>query len=165
MQPMIDDGWVKQVVGTWGNHDWTTRFDRKDLPGWIRILVDEEAEYNGLRIWGSPWSNQFMKWAWMGQPEALKAHYDAIPKGVDILISHQPPSGICWYTDPNTGVKECIGSEELREAIGRVKPRVTVCGHIHSGYGEYMVAGCKVMNVACLDTQYKVVRGATEVLL
>lgn len=165
MQPMIDDGWVKQVVGVWGNHDWTSRAGWLGLPPWVKILTDQEFEYKGLRIWGSPWSNQFMTWAWMASPEALKPRYEAIPEGVDILISHQPPSGLCAYTDPQTGVKEFIGSQELRDNLPRIRPKVVLCGHIHGGYGMYDVDGTKVMNVACLDEQYRVVRGATEVVL
>lgn len=168
MQPMIEDGWVKQVVGVWGNHDWTSRFGRKNLPDWVRILVDEETEVGGLRIWGSPWSNTFMTWAWNKDPEVLADHYTQIPAGVDILISHQPPAGcskIEEFTREAEWVMLDVGSTQLRDNLERIHPKVVVCGHIHSGYGVYDIAGVKVMNVACLDERYEVARGATEVVL
>lgn len=168
MQPMIDDGWVKQVMGTWGNHDWTSKYGRKNLPSWVKILIDEEAEYRGLRIWGSPWSNQFMTWAWMDYPENLATRYAQIPEGIDIIISHGPPAGCGVIAEFGRDAEYTmidVGSAQLRDNLLRIHPKVVICGHIHSQYGTYDVEGTKVMNVACLGESYRVERGATEVVL
>lgn len=168
IKPMLDDGWVKHVVMTWGNHDWTMLYGaeiQKLMPPNVHILVDEEITVDGVRIYGLPWSNTFMRWSWMKDPELLKKHYDAIPEGVDIILSHQPPTGTGRYYDMLTGKEEDLGSQELAEAIDRVKPKVVVCGHIHSAYGNYQRGDTLVQNVSVVDEAYKVVRGATRVEL
>ncbi len=30
-----------------------------------------------------------------------------------------------------------VGSKSLRMIMGRIKPKLWVCGHIHEGYGEF----------------------------
>jgi Icc-related predicted phosphoesterase len=81
-------------------------------------------------------------------------------------VSHQPPLG---YGDALPGRDgregEHIGSAELLECIDRIRPKAVVCGHIHSGYGCYRRGGTAIYNVAVADEQYRLVHGATEILL
>jgi hypothetical protein len=53
-----------------------------------------------------------------------------IPLETDVLITHSPPR---YHLDLSLG---CLG---LLEEIWRVKPRLHVFGHIHSGYGKEAV--------------------------
>ncbi|PQE22868.1 calcineurin-like phosphoesterase protein [Rutstroemia sp. NJR-2017a BBW] len=55
---------------------------------------------------------------------------DRIPQETDILITHTPPR---YHLDINLG---CAG---LLNAIWRVKPRLHVFGHVHSGHGREAV--------------------------
>lgn len=171
MQPMLEDGWVKQVLLTWGNHDWTDRietekFNQEDPR--VQFLIDREVEVNGVRIWGTPWSNEFNHWAWMKRPWDLKPHYDNIPEGVDIIMSHQPPIGGPTLAEFSPQTQEFepteLGSVQLKDTIDRVKPKAVIAGHLHfQGGTTWQQGSTKVYNVACLNEQYQVVRGATEV--
>ena len=64
----------------------------------LQILVDEgtsvpSAEGGEMSVWATPWSNPFMRWAFMKRPSDLERVYAAIPENVDVLVSHQPPYG------------------------------------------------------------------------
>jgi hypothetical protein len=49
-----------------------------------------------------------------------------IPLDADILVTHTPPYGHC---------DDSCGCKDLRETLGRVRPRLHVCGHVHQGRG------------------------------
>lgn len=171
IRPMIEGGHVGQVVLTWGNHDWTMGAVGQELkerlkPFKIHVLVDEEVNVGGLRIWGTPWSNTFMNWSWMQPPEKLKTVYDQVPAGVDIIVSHQPPLGAGGrFLDLEIGKIVELGSAHLLDTVRRVKPKAVVCGHIHGGYGEYRVDNSRVYNTSVADEAYNIVRGSTKINL
>lgn len=137
---------------TWGNHDWCGQACSflSDSPAHARstnlqILVDEvttipcsDGTKRHVSVWATPWSNRFMHWAFMKKPRELEAVYAAIPEGIDILASHQPP---LYYGDRtfnlDAGRVEHVGSRELLDAVERVRPRIVVCGHVHGGFGRY----------------------------
>lgn len=121
-----------------GNHDTLLERSEVKIEGLgIHYLNDSGIEYNGLKIWGSPWTTRFrgqnpLCMAFSVKTELeLKKHFDLIPKGIDILISHSPPYGI---------LDQCIngrcGSEMLRQAILRTKPKICCFGHIHENGGK-----------------------------
>jgi Icc-related predicted phosphoesterase len=84
-----------------------------------------------------------------------------MPQGLDLLISHGPPRGIL---DKNRGWYSC-GSRSLLEAVLDNRPKHTVVGHIHEGYGHFNLDGQKFYNVSQLDDMYRLRRGPTEILL
>jgi hypothetical protein len=162
---------------TWGNHDWCGQaFSfRSDSPAHARstdlqILVDEgttvprqEGANGHISVWATPWSNTFMRWAFMKEREALEGIYALIPEGIDILVSHQPPYG-CGDGFPTlSGGKEHLGSRELLAAIKRVRPKLVICGHIHFGYGCYDCDGIPVYNVSVVDEAYRLVNPPTVI--
>lgn len=84
----------------------------------------------GLRIYGSPWQPEYGNWAFnLDRGAPLKAKWDLIPEGVDILITHGPPKGFGGQTREGD-----VGCDDLLEAVNRVKPLIHVFGHIHEGY-------------------------------
>lgn len=161
-------------VLTWGNHDWCGQAcSFRNSPAEasarnLQILVDEGTAVPGkdrsISIWATPWSNQFMRWAFMKPPEELGRIYAAIPAGTDILVSHQPPYG---YGDQcanyNTGRIEHFGSRELLAAIERVRPKLVICGHMHEGFGRYEHEAIPIYNVSVVDDQYRLVHEPTVV--
>lgn len=146
------------VVLTWGNHDWCGQ-----TSGWWkdddRIVVDRAVTVVGLKVWASPWSNQFGGWAFMKDPHDLAPIYERIPDDVDIIVSHGPPYG---YGDENTLGHHC-GSHQLLAAIDRVKPRLVVCGHIHDAAGTYRHMNTLIVNASVVDEMYRLVRPATMI--
>ena len=156
-------------MATFGNHDFVWR---KQAPYAFKVdqLVDYIHGDTTLKIWFSPWSNTFGGWAWMKDPDQLKLEYDNIPEGTDIIVSHQPPYGygdqvLEAYRGFNEDPDGHVGSKELLNVIDKVKPKVVICGHIHSGYGVYQHGLTTIYNVALMDDTYQLVREATEIVL
>jgi hypothetical protein len=160
---------------TWGNHDWCGEACdfHSDWPPaassqMLQILLTRETTIprsdggRPIRVWASPWSNQFGDWAFMRAPRDLASVYDAIPEGIDVLVSHQPPYGYCdAVPDFRTGHPSPQGSRQLLAAIDRVRPRVVICGHIHEGHGEAERDGTRIYNVSVVDEYYRLVHSAT----
>ncbi len=177
-RPWLANAPATHKILTWGNHDWCGQACsfRDDSPDGVsakelQILVDEATrvpagagDEASVSLWATPWSNQFMNWAFMKSPRKLEAVYAAIPEGIDILVSHQPPYG---YGDRHYDAGSCkvehLGSHELLAAIDHIKPKLVICGHIHDGYGKYEYAGIPIYNVSVVDEQYRLVRPPTVI--
>ncbi len=90
--------------------------------------------------------------------------YAAIPDGIDILVSHQPP---LYHGDRafnlDSGRVEHVGSRELLDAIGIVRPKVVICGHVHGGFGCYEHQGIPIYNVSVVDESYRLVNAPTVI--
>lgn len=165
---------VKDILGTWGNHDWLPNPSREwaNLANCHFIKVDELVDYglpdgSSTRIWFSPWSNQFGAWAWMAEPSVLDDKYTLIPP-CDIIVSHQPPYGYCDQADPKyymgTGPTH-LGSLELRDVMDRLRPDLLICGHIHGGHGTATHGRTTIHNVALVDEAYRPINPVTLIEL
>ena len=133
---------VKEIVATPGNHDFV--FERaphlidSDLR-WT-VLIDDIKTVLGKKIYGSPWQHWFYDWAYNaprrndGGEEFLTRKYDSIPDGTDIFVVHGPPYK-CGDSVRRQDDIEYTGSVGLSQAIRRVKPQLSVHGHIHVGRG------------------------------
>ena len=171
-QPVAD-----ATYATWGNLDWLpehTGVGWKNFPEahFVKVdtLVEHYSQWATLRIWFSPWSNQFGHWAWMADPEAIGAQYALIPDNVDIIVSHQPPYGYGDSPDPRFFIggektPPHVGSKELLAALTRVAPDLLFCGHIHGGYGTYKHLRTRIYNVSLVDEAYRPVNPVTMVTL
>lgn len=140
-----------------GNHD---RFLEKDSASAADVLSaciylqDELLEIDGIRIWGSPWTPQFMNWSFMKERgKDIKTAWDKIPEGIDLLITHGPPESILDLCPSGN-----VGCEELRITLTeRLKspPAVHVFGHIHESYGEFVLGRTRYYNVSICDGRYR----------
>jgi Icc-related predicted phosphoesterase len=146
-----------------GNHDFFFEQEPKLAESLITnaiYLNDSVLEINGLKIWGSPISPWYHDWAFNRKRGAdIKKHWDLIPEGIDILITHGPPFGILDYTV--TG--HTVGCEELTKAIERVKPKIHLFGHIHEGYGQVQTEHTLYINASNLDLNYRAVNKAVVI--
>ncbi len=154
----------EQKVFIAGNHDWMFQRDpakAKEIYssyGGINYIQDEQIhiqilDHPEIKIYGSPWQPEFYNWAFNlpRDGEELEKIYDAIPDGVDILVTHGPANG---FLDKVIGGWENLGCEVLARAIKKKKPKIHVCGHIHSGYGYYFDGETHYINASVLDERY-----------
>lgn len=154
-----------------GNHD---RFIEKKTDLWrnllplkVRYLCDSGTEYNGLKIWGSPWTPLFKGVnpkckVFMLPDDALFDKWEMIPKGIDILITHGPAFGTLDYRELEDGTRWHMGSQSLESWIKYVeRPQYHIFGHIHEAYGiaeEYPTYNDKMMqsiNCSHVNEKYK----------
>jgi len=130
-------------------------------------LCDSETVYEGLRIWGSPWTPMFCNWHFMKKRgDEIKAMWDLIPEDTDILITHGPPFGCL---DENYDEEHC-GCEMLKLAVERVKPKLHVFGHIHEQGGKTLLYKHEGPNTICVNASimnenYKPVNMPVRVIL
>ena len=159
----LDNYTVKTFIA--GNHDFGFEKEpemAKEIVGsykWINYLQDSFLGYgvdteNYVKIYGSPWQPEFFNWAFnlpKGGSE-LERKWNNIPDDTDILITHGPAFG---YLDKIVGQYENIGCELLTKKIKQIKPKIHVCGHIHSGYGYVFDGNTHFINASVLDEQYQ----------
>src|SRR6187402_1527746 len=102
----------------------------------FEYLCDSGTEFEGLKIWGSPWTKTFEGINpkccafTVDTEEELAAKFALIPEDTDILITHSPPFGILDHCSNGH-----VGSKSLRSTINRIKPKIHIFGHIHENGG------------------------------
>lgn len=124
----------------------------------IRFLIHQQLEFQGLKIFGSPYTPWFFNWAYNIARAELDAIWATIPDDVDILITHGPPKGILDVTrDFKSKEPIHIGSMSLtRHVSSRIKPRIHAFGHLHDeegirNFGEVEEAGVTFINCSCCN--------------
>eukprot|EP00947_MAST-08B_sp_MAST-8B-sp1_P005509 g5509.t1 len=85
------------------------------------------------KFYGAPWQPEFCDWAFNCDrgPTAIGKHWDKIPAGLDVLVTHGPPLG---HGDRCVDGR-LVGCDDLLRAVRRTRPRFHVFGHVHEGYG------------------------------
>ena len=107
-----------------------------------------------IKIYGTPWQPEFHNWAFNlpRNSPAMLEKMSLIPENIDILVTHGPAYGTLDTTEFNRA--EHLGCEVLSERIAQVKPKIHVCGHIHSGYGYRFDGTTHFFNAAVLGESY-----------
>jgi len=134
-----------------GNHDGVMEEWMPMVSGDIEYLVDSGTEFEGLTIWGSPWTPWFKGVnpackAFMKTDRKLISKWEKIPKKIDILITHGPAFGILDGIPLEDGTLYHVGSQSLYGWLNYVerrgwlnyveRPRYHIFGHIHEAYGR-----------------------------
>ena len=153
------------VVFIAGNHD--LGFEKRPEESmeivnsykWITYLQDNHLSFGPdmetlVKIYGSPWQPEFHNWAFNLPKNGLELDqkWNDIPEDTDILITHGPAFGYC---DKVIGQYENLGCQLLTNRIKTIKPKIHVCGHIHSGYGYVFDGDTHFFNASVLDEQYQ----------
>ncbi len=139
-----------------GNHDWLFEINgiiaREKVPEGVTYLEDSGVEIDGIKFWGTPVQLPFNNWAFNRPEEKLAQHWAAIPDDTDVLITHCPPYSIFDWSIYD---KIHTGSPSLyKEVVERIKPKVHIFGHIHSGYGIKVIENTTFINASNLDEDY-----------
>jgi len=153
-----------------GNHDWA--FERK--PAWLINYINDEnlsqsdvvyledSEFiiedpefsRPIKIYGSPWQPNFMNWAFNVPRDELHKYWEKIPKDVDVLITHGPAFGIL---DKVEGINVPLGCESLYDHIIKIRPKIHISGHIHSGRGLIEKDGILHINASIATERYEMI--------
>jgi Icc-related predicted phosphoesterase len=187
MRDFADWTWkvpAKEIAIVAGNHDqsveqwgwpWEHTRDAEVLGSGFKpilghYLEDSGARLCGLNVWGTPWQPWFYSWAF-NAPENdydesfLQHKFAQIPDDTDVVICHGPPRG---YGDQvgnphleDRSGQPSVGSNAMTKRLLEIKPRLMVCGHIHSGYGRYRLwhddgmESTVIVNAALVNNEYK----------
>jgi Icc-related predicted phosphoesterase len=142
-----------------GNHDFFFEVAKPEevealiaeYPG-ITYLNDSGATIEGIKFWGSPVTPFFHNWAFNRWPDEIKPHWDLIPEGIDVLITHGPPEGILDFTEYD---RDHVGCPTLLEKVKQIKPKVHVFGHIHEARGKEEIDGTVFINASMVTLRYE----------
>ena len=133
--------WIKQVkarhrIVVAGNHD-TFLYEhprqaeaRLGAAG-ITYLRDALIEIDGIRIYGTPWTEELFGYSFELPEDELIRKWQQIPTDVDILITHIPPLSVLDRVKAGNHQ----GSASLARRLVDVKPLLHLFGHIHESYG------------------------------
>jgi len=103
------------------------------------VLHGEGCVINGMSFWGLGGGipvTPFGEWSY-DFSEALAEEMLADCPASGVMIVHSPP--IDTVDHDSTG--RIRGSEAIRKAVLKKRPKLVVCGHIHSDWGKQMKLG------------------------
>jgi len=152
----------KMKVFTPGNHD--RYIEDNPFDAWkminefhdkgVRCLIDDFVEFEGLKIYGSPWQPEFYNWAFNLPRNGweIEQKWKDIPDDTDILLTHGPAWGILDTVVNRRDFN--LGCEMLAKRLETLHPLIHNCGHIHSGYGYVEKNGTHFFNSSVLDERY-----------
>lgn len=164
----------KKKVFITGNHDYVFQyFDKEDSLNYpsVNYLCDSGTEFEGLKIWGSPWTTKFLDqnpraMAFVvDTDEELNKKWKLIPSDIDLLVTHSPPYGILDKItkkgDPH------VGFLSLRHhVICRIKPKIHAFGHVHEYGGKSRDFGItNFVNASIVNENYKHVYKPIRIIL
>lgn len=117
------------------------------LPENVHYLCNSGIEIDGISFYGVP---LFMQDCMDGTYEKLLY---AIPSDTDVLITHQPPYGICDVADYGSGATH-HGNKILRSVVDGLHLKYHLFGHEHDAYGTEKIGSTVFSNASQLDNKY-----------
>lgn len=163
--------------------------ENDDLIGYgYYYLCDSGTEFEGLKIYGSPWTKTFpgmnpkCKAFTVDTEEELASKFSLIPEDTDILITHSPPYGILDKIQPDYRLPRIdisddlyeeslhMGSRSLALKVGSMEnpPKLWCWGHIHEAYGidkPVRKKPCKMINCSHVNERYEPVNKPIRIIL
>jgi Icc-related predicted phosphoesterase len=145
------------IIAIAGNHDFFCERCPEQIGLYLtKAVYLKDQEYvlpNGMTLWGTPMTPNFLNWAFMESEENLdQYHWSNIPENTDILLSHGPAYGHLDVAHPKQ--KGNLGSKTLAKRIETLKIPYVISGHIHGGYGVEKTKDTTYINCSVLDEDY-----------
>lgn len=170
----------EKIIWIAGNHDnWVQKniTPQNQLSGG-EYLCDSGTEFQGLKIWGSPWTKRFeginpncMAFT-VDTEQELADKFCLIPDDTDILVTHSPPYGARDRAKRNNKWGyDCVGSRSLQIKSLKLDLKLWVVGHIHEDYGIEPTGGilgginCKLVNASNVNENYEPVNKPIRIIL
>ncbi|MTH98555.1 metallophosphoesterase family protein [Roseibium sp. RKSG952] len=103
------------------------------VPDGVHVLHGSGMTLDGVHLFGLGYGvpvTPFGDWS-CDLSEGAAAELLMRCDSADILIVHSPPKG---YGD-KTSQDVSVGSSAIRDAVERIQPALTLCGHIHDSWG------------------------------
>ena len=173
----LDKQKYRKKVVIAGNHDNVLQqipAISESLPDDMSYLCDSGTEFEGLKIWGSPWTAQFpginpdccaFTCDYDCDPDQwLDEKWSLIPSDIDIVVTHTPLYGV----RDKTILGDRVGSKSLQTHLfDRVRPRLHVFSHIHEAYGVDPPGGFleKSVNCSIMNERYQPVNAPIRIIL
>jgi predicted phosphohydrolase len=136
-----------------GNHDGcfqTARADACALLDGVIYLQDDEVTIDGVRLWGSPWQPAYNDWFFnLPRGAPLAAKWAAIPRRIDVLITHGPPLG---FGDRGP-IEGRAGCADLLRRVREVEPWLHLFGHIHQDGGLFRDGATTFVNATTWECE------------
>ena len=120
----------------------------------ITYLNNASAVIDDIKFYGSPYSNEFFNWAFMGSEVELSKIWAQIPLDTNVLITHGPAYCACdlvknaHLRDPHVGSQSLHSRKKLLKDL-----KYHISGHIHEAYGRQ---GSNI-NASVLNEKYQLV--------
>jgi Icc-related predicted phosphoesterase len=162
----------KKIIVIGGNHDEVLQEQRIKYQ-FCEYLCDSGTEFEGLKIWGSPWTKTFpginphCKAFTCETEEELANKWALIPDDTDILITHSPSFGnYDWIKNYDGSIGPSVGSLSLWMKCLEIVPKLHVFGHIHEAYGNCQHNnGIRLVNASIVNENYEPVNKPIRVIL
>jgi len=125
----------------------------------IDYIHHKSLVIDGIKFYGSNYSNEFYDWAFMGNEVELTKIWAKIPKDTNVLITHGPAYGTNDKVVNTYGRDPHVGSKSLhhRKLAIQDSLKVHVSGHIHEAYNILDKGVCVNVCASVLDEKYRLV--------
>ncbi len=148
---------IKHKILVPGNH--STALERlpaarEDANKLSHLLIHDEVEVAGIRIFGSPFTPSFgTVWSYNVARSKIGRKWQQIPEDVDILCTHGPPHGVLDISEDMENRKRLIpvGCKALYKRVEKIEPDIHCFGHIH---GNRYIDNAGTKTIAGLNTTF-----------
>lgn len=119
----------------------------------VDLLINESIDFNGFKVYGSPYTPEFHNWAYNRTNKQLSNDWENIPDDTNILLTHGPAYGCL---DKVIRGDQHVGCKHLTKRIKELNNlQYHFFGHIHESRGYEYNNNILNVNASSVNLQYK----------